>query len=279
VATGLESSLSGEHAKVVLANLVIEMLLGSALLGGPLAILLGTIGALGLWWSRGTRSLEKRFTPEQWAQLRARLRVLPKSTRSYAHWKLRLDPVYALVLTELPLKGELVDLGTGIGLLPVMLGLTRPSLRIRGVEWDARKAEMARQLLRGLPCVSVEEADARAYPIGSPSAITMLDILHYSPLPDAQRLLAVCAGALAPGGALLIRDLEPSPWAIAPWLERVWVRSRWSRGGGVHPRSSSELAQELRGFGLTVVRRQAGSGLFRANTLILARRPTSSLGN
>jgi hypothetical protein len=256
------------------ANVFLHMLLAFALLGGALAIFLGTLAALGLWQSGGTKALERRFTPEQWAQLQRRLEELPKATRSYTHWKMRLDPVYALVIAELPLEGELVDLGTGIGLLPMMLGLTRPLLHIRGVEWDRRKAKLAQNLLRGLPRASVEEADARAYSIGSASAITMLDILHYSPFAQAQRWLAMCAAALAPGGVLLIRDLEPSPWAIAVWMERIWVHSRWNRGGGVHPRPSSELAEELTGYGLTVVTRRAGFGLFRANTLTTARRPT-----
>jgi SAM-dependent methyltransferase len=224
------------------------------------------------------RSLAKAFQPEQWADLQARVQQLPKPFRSYAHSKLRLDPVYLLELAELPWEGELLDLGTGIGLLPLLLGLLRPALRVRGVEWDARKAGLARQMLGGLASASVEEADARTHSLGSPNAIAMLDILHYSPAADARRWLEACARALAPGGVLLIRALEPGRFAVAPWLEWVSVRMKWNRGDAVYPRPSSELARDLTHLGLTVVRRPAGVGLFRDNTLTIARRLPASHG-
>jgi uncharacterized protein (DUF2062 family) len=269
----------GEPASTILAGLFLDMLIGTALVGGALAVLLGALSAFGFWWLRATKSLAKQFTAAQWAELWVRLGRLPVFFRRYAYWKLRLDPVFALVLAELPSTGELVDLGAGMGLLPLLLGLTRPSLRVRGVEWDRRKAEMACLLVKGLPEVSIEEADARAYAIGSPSAITLLDVLHYTPPPEAQAWLSTCAGALASGGVLLIRELEPSPWAIATWLEWVAVRGSWNRGAGVYPRPSSQLIEELTSLGLVVVSRPAGSGLFRANTLTIARRPSSSHGN
>jgi uncharacterized protein (DUF2062 family) len=273
------AAFRGEPASKVLAGLFLDMLVGTALVGGALAVFLGGMSALGFWWLRATKSLSRQFTPEQWTELWTRLHRLPIFFRRYAAWKLRLDPVFLLVLAELPPTGELVDLGTGMGLLPVLLGLSRPSLRIRGVEWDTRKAEVARRLVMGLPEVTIDEGDARAYPLGTPQAITLLDILHYSPPAEAQAWLSSCAGALAPGGVLLIRELEPSTWAIAPWLERVAVQVTWNRGRGVYARPSSALVQELTDLGLTVVCRPAGSGLFRANTLTIARRPGSSHGN
>ena len=247
-------------------------------MAADLAILLGTLSALGLWWFRGMRSLAKAFRPEQWAELHTRLQQLPKSTRSSVYSKLRLDPVYLLVLAELPNEGELLDLGTGIGVLPLLLGLLRPALRARGVEWDARQAGMARQVLSGLASASVEEADARTHPLGSPDAIAMLDILHCSPAADARRWLEACAQALAPGGVLLIRELEPRRFAVAPWLQRVSLRMKGNRADAARPRPSSELARELTHLGLTVLRRPAGVGLFRDNILTIARRPPSSPG-
>jgi uncharacterized protein (DUF2062 family) len=272
------AAFRGEAATAILAGLFLDMLVGGALVGAGLGILLGALSALGLWWFRGMRSLAKAFRPEQWAELHARLQQLPKSSRSYAYSKLRLDPVYLLVLAELPWEGELLDLGTGIGLLPLLLGLLRPALRVRGVEWDARQARMARQVLSGLASTSVEEADARTHPIGSPNAIAMLDIRHFSSGADARCWLDACAQALAPGGVLLIRELAPGRFAVARWLERISVRMKWNREEAIYPRPSSELARELTHLGLTVVRRPAGVGLFRDNTLTIAHKPSSSHG-
>src|SRR5450631_798973 len=273
------SAFQGEPAATVLASLFFDMLVGGALVGGILGFLIGTTSAFGVWWLRGTAALKRLVTAEQWPAFRERLGRLPTPFRSYAYWKLRLDPVYHLVLAELPAEGELVDLGAGIGLLPLLLGLTRPSLRVIGVEWDARKVSAARGMLKGLVSVSVEEADVRQDALGTPSAITLLDILHYSPVSEARRWLRTCAEALPAAGVLLIRELEPRRLAVAPWLERVSVRMKWNRAGGVFPHPSSELARELCELGLTVVRRRDGFGLFRANTLTIARRPEASDGH
>ncbi|WP_158501611.1 DUF2062 domain-containing protein [Vitiosangium sp. GDMCC 1.1324] len=265
-------------AKQVAADLFLDLLVGGLLVGGVLAAGLGWMTAYLLQRQRTRGSLSDLFTPEQWAQLQGRLEGLPRAWRKYALWKMRLDPVYKLILPELPEDAELLDLGSGMGLLPLLLSVRSPRSSVRAVEWDERKVRMAHQLLEGLPAVRVEAGDASKCPLGTPNAVALLDVLHYSPIAQQQEWLLRCAEALRPGGLLLVRELEPkqSRWPLAPVLERLAVRLGWNRGASVHAWSPSEMARMLTPLGFTAELRPAGSGVFSANTLLIARKASQT---
>ncbi len=265
-------------ASEVVGALFLELLVGGLLVGGVLAAGLGWMTTRLVHRYRARQHVGAFLTPEQWEQLQARLDTLPRSWRSYARWKLRLDPVYALALAELPEDGELVDLGAGMGLLPLLLSLRSPSMRLRAVEWDTRKADVARQLLQGFPGTSVDVGDARRYELGSPLVVTLFDVLHYSPVEEQKAWLTRCAEALQPRGLLLVRELEPSMsrWPWTRLLEALAVRVGWNRGDGVQLYPPAEMAAALTALGFTVDLRRAGSGVFRANTLLVARKGAPS---
>jgi uncharacterized protein (DUF2062 family) len=267
-------ALRGAPASQVAADLFLDLLVGGLLVGGVLGAGLGWMTASLIQQQRARKPLSEHFSPEQWEGLEDRLGRLHRSWRSYARWKLRLDPVYALILPELPEDVDLVDLGAGMGLLPLLLATRSERCRIRAVEWDERKARVARTLLEGLPGVQVEQGDARECALGSPGAVTLLDVLHYSPLPEQKEWLLRCAEALRPGGLLIVRELEPgrSRRPLAPLLERWAIRFGWNRGARVHAWSPAEMAELLTPLGFAAEVRPAGSGVFRANALLIARK-------
>jgi len=259
----------------VAADLFLELLIGGLLVGGILGAVLGSLTTYLVKKHRARRLLREYFTADQWAELQRRLGALPRAWRSYARWKLRLDPVYPLVLAELATETELLDLGAGIGLLTLLAAIKLPQIRVRAVEWDARKVKLARALLEGVAGVKVEEGDARQCALGHPQAVTLIDVLHYSSVAEQTPWLKRCAQALHPGGALIIRELDPGR-ARQSWssrLEKIAVWGGWSKGDGVHPRPSAEIAQDLAALGMTVVRQPAGWGPFGANSLLIARKP------
>lgn len=269
-------SVKAAEPKQLATSLFLDLLIGGLVVGGALAALLGGATAHAVSQARMPSGLAPYLTPEQWTAVQARLKGLPRSWRSYATWKMRLDPVYALVLAELPEDAELVDLGSGMGLLPLLVALRSPRARVRAVEWDARKVAVARGLLEGLP-VEVEQGDARSFPLGRPGAVTLIDVMHYSPPEEQRAWLERCAEALAPGGVLLIRELEPGQnqrrWA--PFLEKLAVRWGWNRGATVQPWPPAEMVRALTARGYTAVILPAGSGVFRANSLVVARKPSA----
>src|SRR5581483_7683145 len=108
-----------------------------------------------------------------------------------------------------------VDLGTGLGMLPVLLGLR--GCRALGVEWDAEKAACGRRAAAGLDGVEVVEGDARNHPLPACDVVTLVDVLHYYDGETQRALLARCKDALRPGGRLLVREGDRAKKGGAKW--------------------------------------------------------------
>ena len=145
------------------------------------------------------------------------------------------------------------------------------------VEWDAEKAQMAKKLLEGW--AQVEQGDARQAVLDRPDAIALLDVLHYLPVEEQTRWLDRCVEALAPGGTLLVRelDLERARFRMSERIERLAVKRGWNVGAGVHSWPIAGLSAHLKAKGLEVSVEPAGRGLFSANALVLAKKPSDAL--
>lgn len=213
------------------------------------------------------------------AQLRAvgrRCHRLPLFLAGYAWCKVRLDPVYPLALAELEGARQILDLGAGIGLLELLLAERPAVVRVRAVEWDERKVRAARAATADLSGVSVERGDLREADLGRPDAIALLDVLHYLSRERQGEVLKRCVAALAPGGLLLVRDLDPPQGrgSLSVGLERLAVALGLNRGAKVQPWPPREMASFLEGQGFAVSVRPAGRGLFSANALLVARKPS-----
>ncbi len=246
--------------------------------GMTLGVSLGAaIGGLAAWLLK--RKRQKDFeqpplTEEEVDTLHDALKKLPRRFRHYGSWKVRLDPLYAMALPLLAYRKSLVDLGAGIGLFGLLARARFAALKVHCVEWDPEKAGQARLLLAGLPDVTVEQGDGRKVELEGPDAITLFDVLHYSPVEEQREWLKRCATALAPGGLLVVRDLDPERgrWGLAEKIEKRAVNKGWNRGAGVYAWPISGLAQALRDLGLQVEVKPCGSGVFSANALVIARK-------
>jgi uncharacterized protein (DUF2062 family) len=199
------------------------------------------------------------------------LPAVSRRYRFYAAWKLRLDSIYAMVVPLLKGRREVLDLGAGMGLLAFFVRQASPQTKLRCVEWDAGKAQAARQLLG--PAAEVVTGDARTAELGTPDTIVLMDVLHYIPIEEQRAWLDRCVGALAPGALLLVRELDPeasgTPARIEKRIEQRAVKSGWNKGGGVYPWPLSDMQARLEGAGLKVQRRAAGRG----NALLIAEKP------
>lgn len=204
-----------------------------------------------------------------------RLRRVPPWYSCYAWFKVRLDPVYELVLTELGGDGLcVVDLGSGMGLFEALLLERQTGASVLAVEHDARKVGVAKRLLADLPGARVAEGDALTVDLGAPDALLLIDLLHYFTQEDQHALLARCASALRERGVLIIRELDGAAQrgSVTRSLERLAVGLGWNRAPRVHPRSIADLRAQLEAEGLTVSVRQAGRGPFSGNALLVARK-------
>ena len=146
-------------------------------------------------------------------------------------------------------------------------------LRLHGLELRADEVRAAQRALGGR--ARVEHADLSSAALPRCDVAVLLDVLHYLP-PDAQiALLRRAAGALAPGGVLLVREADArggAAFALTRAAERLmaWARRRPQR---FHFRPVDEWRTLLEGLGLDVRSEAMSQGTPFANTLLIARKP------
>ena len=126
----------------------------------------------------------------------------------------------------LPAEGPVLDIGCGFGLFSLYYASTGPRRLLRGIDTNGRRIAMARRAARrlGLENVAYEQGDARDFKGDTEvSAAYMLDIVHHVPPAAVPPLLAQLRRCLAPGGLLLVKDVDTRP---APKRWFTWALDR-----------------------------------------------------
>lgn len=108
------------------------------------------------------------------------------------------------------LRGRVLSLGSGYGVLERYLAELNPEVEVEGFELDGERVVLARRTAP--PRVAIHEQDVRAidgrhaYDAGF-----AVDVLHHVPSDDHHELAAALARALKPGGVLLVKDIARTP--------------------------------------------------------------------
>ena len=129
-----------------------------------------------------------------------------RSLQGYVRWKVRTDPAYSAVREVL--RGRLqpvLDLGCGVGLLPLYLRERGHIAPMLGIDFDQRKIDVARTAAQGYDDIEFIAGDARE-PLSPDRDVVMLDILHYFDSASQQTILANAARAAGEGGVIVIRQ-------------------------------------------------------------------------
>jgi SAM-dependent methyltransferase len=207
-----------------------------------------------------------------------RYRQAPWSSRLFLQLRWRCTP-YLFLARCLPPAGLLFDLGAGHGLLSLALVLTAPARQVVAVEPDHFRAGLVRRAAADLPQVVVWERPLQeVLPALAASAcaagIALVDVLHYLSAREQAVVLRQAGAALAPGGVLLVREVDaaagPAAWATCAY-ERLRCRQAL-RGARLHFRSAAEWEALLRAQGLRVSSHPCPS-LFFADWLFLGSKP------
>jgi uncharacterized protein (DUF2062 family)/SAM-dependent methyltransferase len=217
-------------------------------------------------------SSEERFEA---AMLRTieRYRRAPIGDRLYVAGKLRADPVTRM-LAALPGDfGCVLDAGAGRGQFGLFLSELGRARTLVGFDSDRRKIEVFRRAATG--AASVELRDLLELPEGDADTVLLIDVLHYLPCVEQDRLLREAAARVA-RGRILIRELDAVPGARS-WLTRVgeWLAkiTGYNRGRAArHYRPASELVAELTRYGFSCEVLGASRGTPFGNVLIVATR-------
>lgn len=263
-----------------------DLLVGSVVLGAALAALCGLLTYVLLRRGQRPPAVEALIEATAHRYLDAGL-IQCELVRG----KLRHDPVYFALLRDgaLPPRGRLLDLGCGRGITLALLAAAGdqsdraaypegwsppPEVQLLGIDADPRRAAIARIGLQGR--AAVEIGDALAAPLPPVDAILLIDVLHYLPPDDQQRLLSRVADALPPGGLLLVREADADAglgFLSIRISERVTTLCRrdwrqWRQG--FHYRSQTAWLRLLAARGLVAKVDPMGMGTPYANVLIAA---------
>ncbi|RMG07968.1 MAG: class I SAM-dependent methyltransferase, partial [Planctomycetota bacterium] len=210
-----------------------------------------------------------------WAEPLARAyRLLGATVGHYAASKLRRDPVLAALPELCPGEGKVLQLGCGLGLASARLALYDPRRTIRGLDHDPRKVALARAALGETTGARFELGDAFTAPLGRPEVVLLIDVLHYWPYEEQDRLLARCAEALPAGGRLVLREgtLDAPGHRWVAWGERLALSLGFTRGGaGLFFDTEEGLRARVRraGFAVRSAHPELGLG---SNTVLVCER-------
>jgi 2-polyprenyl-3-methyl-5-hydroxy-6-metoxy-1,4-benzoquinol methylase len=120
-----------------------------------------------------------------------------------------------------PQTGAIMDLGCGHGMFTQLLARESNQREVIGVDLDARKIEIARQVsLPNLRFILGDVADVDLPPV---QAVTILDVFYLIPYEVQERLLAAAAARLAPDGVIVLKEMAETPrWKVRlNWLEET----------------------------------------------------------
>lgn len=237
-------------------------------------------------WLRATERVASRYaSPESTS-------AAEKSQFHYVRIKLAVDPIARLIADiegeRTQALGEVLDIGTGRGQLPILLLELERATRAHGIDWDQTKIEYARRAAAARPdgaepaLATFDAADARSFTAEPADTVLLIDLLHYFTIEEQNAILDHAADHVKPGGRLLVREADTERgWRSFATLfeEKIFTTLRFNRGERVRFRPAREIAARLeeRGFSCDIVPAW-GSTPF-SNVLVVARLVTRAKEN
>ena len=127
-------------------------------------------------------------------------------------------------------EGHALDIGTGPGVIPIMLAARVPGLRLTGVDLSEPMLQKAREAAEEAGVadrLDFRVGDAKSLPFSEQSFDLVLcnSLLHHLPAPLA--LLNEISRLVRPGGAILLRDLR-RPSRLEFPLHALWFGRHYS---------------------------------------------------
>lgn len=257
-------------------NIFLAWLVGAVLVGGAIGAVLGAVVAR-IAQARRARRARAADPFEQAAhETVARFAAEKPGFRHYVRFKIRLDPVYRAICDGLPDRLELVELGCGLGILPLLVVSLGSHRRVTGIDVDEPKVAAAQRVSVGLP-IAIERADIRTFEPPPCDAIAIVDVLHYFDAEVQRTILERAARALRPGGTLFVREGETGDKGSA-WtrlVETLAVAFKWNRSEQRPSfRAIDEIVAELSGLGLSCEVVPVAGRFHPGNVLVRATRAT-----
>lgn len=185
-------------------------------------------------------------------------------------WQRWTGTPFAAVAAHLPREGTLLDLGCGFGMFAALLALDAPGRRVIGLDGDAGRIAVARELFGDLAEFGTHDLGGPA-PLPEADAAVFYDVLHH--LADADAALRRVHTPL-----LVVKenDIEPLPkHLVSLAVEAVAVATAFTPSAPVRMRSRAAWTEAIGAAGYRVERAEhlrAREGFFVPHALFVASR-------
>lgn len=212
--------------------------------------------------------------------------VADRTNFHYVRVKTVSDPIAQMIAnvggeTEAAL-GEVLDIGTGRGQLPILLLELGRATRAHGVDWDEAKiAEATRAAAGHVPASGEPQAaldatfargDARTAPLRPADTVLLIDVLHYFTIEEQDAILDRAIACVRPGGRIIVREADTERgWRSRMTLleERIFTALGYNRGERVKFRPAREIEEHMVRAGLTCTVEPAWGKTPFSNVLII----------
>ena len=230
------------------------------------------------WW-RAVERVASRYAP-----IRELSTPADRTRFNYVRIKLLGDPVTKMITDLLGAEagglGEVLDIGTGRGQLPIVLLELGLATAARGIDWDEGKIEAARHAAEAEPSLDAcfEVADVAEADLPPADTVLLIDVVHYLTVEQQDDLLQRAARAVRPGGRLVVREADTErgwrSWATLA-EELFFTLVRFNRGARVRFRAASQIVARMEAEGLRCRIEPAWGRTPFSNVLIVGERPAA----
>jgi len=188
---------------------------------------------------------------------------------SYVRLRWRICP-FEKIMQHVPLKGTIVDVGCGYGLLGNLLALSSPERDVIGIDLSPRRIRVAQGTIKGRRNIRFLLQDANSLKIEKCDVFVMSDFLHHVPYQHQEQLLAMCYQKLSKNGLLIMEEVDDKPY----WKYQftIVVDVLLNLGHRIYFRSSPEYLSLLSRIGFQTKTEVAHKGLPFSDILYLCRK-------
>ena len=183
--------------------------------------------------------------------------------------KCKYDPIYKdLILNHLPKEIDILDIGGGQGFLPILHSIYHNQNRGHIIiDWDEKKINQGSIATKNLNFdFQYKNENVFNLDISKKSnCITIIDVLHYRPHKEQDKLLKKAINLLSPGGILILRDMDKGK-LLKNWFtsvqEKLCLLVGRTKAKKIYPRKSEDFVKILSENNTTIRYKKAQGGLF-----------------